>query len=237
MLTVQETIQKSSNIGTVRMAMQMQPREMWELFSAVGYGQKPQINFPGAVTGRLRPYKSWRPIEQATMAYGYGLSASLLQMARAYTAFSNDGEVIPVSMLRQDQHAPGLRVMSPETAREVRKMLQMAAAPGGTGPLAQTIGYSVGGKSGTAHKQEGKGYASNKYRSWFVGMAPIHKPRIIVAVMVDEPGNGVYYGGSVAAPVFSQVVQQTLRMLGVPPDLDVKPQVVAKALPQVHESF
>jgi cell division protein FtsI (penicillin-binding protein 3) len=237
MLTVQETIQKSSNIGTVRMAMQMQPREMWEMFSNVGYGQKPQINFPGAVTGRLRPYKSWRPIEQATMAYGYGLSASLLQMARAYTAFSNDGEVIPVSMLRQEQHAPGLRVMSPETAREVRKMLQMAAAPGGTGPLAQTIGYSVGGKSGTAHKQEGKGYASNKYRSWFVGMAPIHKPRIIVAVMVDEPGNGVYYGGSVAAPVFSQVVQQTLRMLGVPPDLDVKPQVVAKALPQVHESF
>jgi cell division protein FtsI (penicillin-binding protein 3) len=237
MLTVQETIQKSSNIGTVRMAMQMQPREMWELFSNVGYGQKPQINFPGAVTGRLRPYKSWRPIEQATMAYGYGLSASLLQMARAYTAFANDGEVIPVSMLRQEQHAPGLRVMSPETAREVRKMLQMAAAPGGTGPLAQTIGYSVGGKSGTAHKQEGKGYASNKYRSWFVGMAPIHKPRIIVAVMVDEPGNGVYYGGSVAAPVFSQVVQQTLRMLGVPPDLDVKPQVVAKALPQVHESF
>jgi cell division protein FtsI (penicillin-binding protein 3) len=237
MLTVQETIQKSSNIGTVRMAMQMQPREMWELFSAVGYGQKPQINFPGAVTGRLRPYKSWRPIEQATMSYGYGLSASLLQMARAYTAFSNDGEVIPVSMLRQEQHAPGLRVMSAETAREVRKMLQLAAAPGGTGPLAQTIGYSVGGKSGTAHKQEGKGYASNKYRSWFVGMAPIHKPRIIVAVMVDEPGNGVYYGGSVAAPVFSQVVQQTLRMLGVPPDLDVKPQVVAKALPQVHESF
>jgi cell division protein FtsI (penicillin-binding protein 3) len=237
MLTVQETIQKSSNIGTVRMAMQMQPREMWELFSNVGYGQKPQINFPGAVTGRLRPYKSWRPIEQATMSYGYGLSASLLQMARAYTAFANDGEVIPVSMLRQEQHAPGLRVMSPETAREVRKMLQMAAGPGGTGPLAQTIGYSVGGKSGTAHKQEGKGYASNKYRSWFVGMAPIHKPRIIVAVMVDEPGNGVYYGGSVAAPVFSQVVQQTLRMLGVPPDLDVKPQVVAKALPQVQESF
>ena len=237
MLTVQETIQKSSNIGTVRMAMQMQPREMWELFSNVGYGQKPQINFPGAVTGRLRPYKSWRPIEQATMSYGYGLSASLLQMARAYTAFANDGEVIPVSMLRQEQRAPGLRVMSPETAREVRKMLQMAAGPGGTGPLAQTIGYSVGGKSGTAHKQEGKGYASNKYRSWFVGMAPIDKPRIIVAVMVDEPSNGVYYGGSVAAPVFSQVVQQTLRMLGVPPDLDVKPQVVAKALPQVQESF
>ena len=237
MLSVREVIQKSSNIGTVRMAMQMPPRELWELYSSVGYGQKPQISFPGAVTGRLRPYKTWRPIEQATMAYGYGLSASLLQMARAYTTFARDGEVIPVSLLRQEHPVAGIRVLSPETAREIRKMLQLAAAPGGTGPLAQTIGYSVGGKSGTAHKQEGKGYASNKYRSWFVGLAPIDKPRIVVAVMIDEPSNGVYYGGAVAAPVFSQVVQQTLRTMGVAPDLDVKPSVVAKALPAVPESF
>jgi cell division protein FtsI (penicillin-binding protein 3) len=236
-LSVREVIQKSSNIGAVRIAMMMQPRELWELYSNVGYGQKPQINFPGTVTGRLRPYKTWRPIEQATMAYGYGLSASLLQMARAYTVFARDGEVIPVTMLRRDQPVSGLRVISPETAQEVRKMLQMAAGPGGTGPLAQTIGYSVGGKSGTAHKQEGHGYASNKYRSWFVGLAPIDKPRIVVAVMVDEPGNGVYFGGAVAAPVFSQVVQQTLRLMNVPPDLDVKPQVVAKGLPAVPESF
>jgi len=236
-LTAREVIQKSSNIGIVRVAMRMQPRELWELYSNIGYGQKPQINFPGAVTGRLRPYKTWRPIEQATMSYGYGLSASLLQMARAYTTIARDGEVIPVSLLKQDHPAPGLRVFSPETAREVRHMLQLAAGPGGTGPLAQTIGYSVGGKSGTAHKQEGRGYASNKYRSWFVGMAPIDKPRIIVAVMVDEPSNGQYFGGSVAAPVFSQVVQQTLRTMGVPPDLDVKPSVVAKALPAVPESF
>ncbi|OGB03228.1 MAG: cell division protein [Burkholderiales bacterium RIFCSPHIGHO2_12_FULL_69_20] len=237
MLSVREVIQKSSNIGTVRMAMQMPPRELWELYSNVGYGQKPQISFPGAVTGRLRPYKTWRPIEQATMSYGYGLSASLLQMARAYTTFARDGEVIPVSLLRQEHPVAGIRVLSPETAREIRKMLQLAAAPGGTGPLAQTIGYSVGGKSGTAHKQEGKGYASNKYRSWFVGLAPIDKPRIVVAVMIDEPSNGVYYGGAVAAPVFSQVVQQTLRTMGVPPDLDVTPSVVANALPAVPESF
>ena len=157
MLSVREVIQKSSNIGTVRIAMQMQPRELWELYSNVGYGQKPQINFPGAVTGRLRPFKTWRPIEQATMSYGYGLSASLLQMARAYTVFARDGEVIPVSLLKQDHPAAGLRVISPQTAREIRTMLQMAAAPGGTGQLAQTIGYSVGGKSGTARKQEGKG--------------------------------------------------------------------------------
>jgi len=236
-LTAREVIQKSSNIGIVRVAMQMQPRELWELYSNVGYGQKPQLNFPGVVTGRLRPYKTWRPIEQATMAYGYGLSATLMQMARAYTVFARDGEVIPVSLLKQDHPASGVRVLSPETAREVRKMLQMAAGPGGTAPKAQTVGYSVGGKSGTAHKQEGKGYASHKYRSWFVGMAPIDKPRVIVAVMVDEPSNGVYFGGDVAGPVFSQVVQQTLRMMNVPPDLDVKPNVVAKALPAEPESF
>ena len=237
MLTVREVIQKSSNIGTVRISMQMPPRELWELFSSVGYGQKPQISFPGTVTGRLRPYKSWRPIEQATMSYGYGLSASLLQMAHAYTTFARDGEVIPITLLKQQNPVAGVRVLSPETAREIRTMLQMAAGPGGTGQLAQTIGYSVGGKSGTAHKQEGKGYASNKYRSWFVGLAPIANPRIVVAVMIDEPSNGKYYGGAVAAPVFSQVVQQTLRTLGVPPDLDVKTHVVAQKLPDVPESF
>ncbi|WP_157265852.1 peptidoglycan D,D-transpeptidase FtsI family protein [Azohydromonas aeria] len=236
-LTVTEVIQKSSNVGAARLAMQMPPREMWELYSNLGFGQKPQLKFPGAVTGRLRPWKTWKPIEQATMSYGYGLSASLLQIAQAYTAFARDGEVIPVSMFRQDAPPPGTRVFKPQTAQQVRQMLQMAAGPGGTAPLAQTIGYSVGGKSGTAHKQEGRGYASNKYRSWFVGLAPVDKPRVIVAVMVDEPSNGKYYGGAVAAPVFSQVVQQTLRLKGVEPDLDVKSQIVTKAVPAEPESF
>ena len=236
-LTVAQVIQKSSNVGTVKMAMQMQPREMWELFSSVGFGQKPQLNFPGAVTGRLRPYKSWRPIEQATMSYGYGLSTSLFQLARAYSVFARDGELIPISMLRQDGPPVGVRVFTPQTARAVREMLRMAAGPGGTAPKAQAIGYSVGGKTGTAHKQEGKGYATNKFRAWFVGLAPASNPRIVVAVMVDEPSNRVYYGGDVAAPVFSQVVQQTLRMLGVPPDIDVKQQIVTDALPAVQESF
>ncbi|MBL8315925.1 MAG: penicillin-binding protein 2 [Rubrivivax sp.] len=236
-LTVQQVIQKSSNVGAARMAMQMPARELWELFSTIGYGQKPQLDFPGVVTGRLKPYKKWRPVEQATMAYGYGLSASLLQMARAYTPLARDGDVIPVSLMRQEQPVTGVRVFSPTTAAEIRKMLQMAASPGGTGQKAQTIGYSVGGKSGTAHKQEGKGYASNKYRSWFVGMAPISAPRIIVAVMVDEPSNGLHYGGDVAAPVFSQVVQQTLRMMNVAPDLDVKAHISAKSGPAEPESF
>jgi cell division protein FtsI (penicillin-binding protein 3) len=238
-LTVEQVIQKSSNVGAARLAMQMPARELWELFSTVGYGQKPQIDFPGAVTGRLKPYKSWRPVEQATMAYGYGLSASLLQMARAYTCLARvGGDVIPVSLLKQNAPVGGVKVYSAATALEIRKMLQMAAGPGGTAPKAQTVGYSVGGKSGTAHKQEGRGYAANKYRSWFVGMAPISSPRIVVAVMVDEPSKGVYFGGEVAAPVFSQVVQQTLRLLNVAPDLEVTPQIMAgKAVQAERESF
>ena len=239
-ITVREVIQMSSNIGTTKLAMQMQPREMHELFTAIGLGQRPQISFPGAVSGKLRPYKTWRPIEQATMSYGYGLSASLFQLARAYTVFARDGEIIPVSMLRQphDHPVPGIRVFSPSVALELRHMLQAAAGPGGTAPDAQVPGYSIGGKSGTAHKQEGRGYASHKYRSWFVGIAPISNPRIVVAVMVDEPTAGVYYGGKVAGPVFSQVTAQTLRLLGVQPDLDVKSQIVAnqKAV-AVEESF
>lgn len=233
-LTVEGVIQKSSNIGALKIAQKMTPHEMWDTYTALGYGQKPQIQFPGAVTGRLRPWKSWKPVEQATMAYGYGLSASLFQMAHSYTAFAHDGDVIAATILKSSEPAVGVKVFSAQNALAVRKMLQMAAGPGGTGPLAQTIGYSVGGKSGTAHKQVGRGYASKQYRSWFTGMAPIEKPRIIVAVMIDEPSNGQYFGGIVAAPVFSEVVQQTLRMMNVPPDLAVKPLVVTKG---VEESF
>lgn len=239
-IPVREVIKFSSNIGATKLAMQMQPREMHEMFTAIGLGQRPQISFPGAISGKLRPYKTWRPIEQATMSYGYGLSASLFQLARAYTVFARDGEIIPVSMLRQphDHPVPGIRVFKPEVAHELRLMLQAAAGPGGTAPDAQVPGYSIGGKSGTAHKQEGRGYASNKYRSWFVGIAPISKPRIVVAVMVDEPTAGVYYGGKVAGPVFSQVTAQTLRLLGVQPDLDVKSQIVAnKNAVATEESF
>jgi cell division protein FtsI (penicillin-binding protein 3) len=234
MLTVNEIIQKSSNVGTVKMAMQMHPREMWEIYAQAGFGQKPQVPFPGAVTGRLRPYKSWRPIEQATMSYGYGLSASLFQLAQAYTIFARDGELIPVSMVKSEVQATGVRVFSEQNAVAVRKMLEMATGTGGTATLAQTMGYSVGGKTGTARKQEGKGYADKKYRSFFVGLAPVEKPRIVVAVMIDEPTAGQYYGGLVAAPVFSETVQQTLRILGVQPDMNVKPQIVTEI---VEESF
>jgi cell division protein FtsI (penicillin-binding protein 3) len=236
MLTVQQVIQKSSNIGAARLAMRLTPKEQWEKFSSIGLGQKPQINFPGVVTGRLRPYKTWRPIEQATMAYGYGLSASLFQLARAYTVFANDGVLENVSMLRQPAPGPGPRVFKPETVKQINTMLQMVAAPGGTAPKARTLGYSVGGKSGTAYKAEGRGYAQNKYRPWFVGLAPISHPRIVVAVMIDEPTAGLHYGGDVAAPVFSQVVSQTLPLLGVAPDLDVRTQITQVNVVQTPEN-
>ena len=241
-LTVAEVIQKSSNIGAMRMGLMFQPREMWELYAQAGFGQKPQLGFPGTVSGRLRPYKTWRPIEQATMSYGYGLSASLFQIAHAYTVFAHGGEFIPVTLTKSTQigdaaSVSGQRVISAQTAQTMLSMLALVCGPGGTAPKAQTMGYSVGGKSGTAYKQEGKGYAVKKYRSWFVGVAPIKNPRIIVAVMLDEPSNGQWYGGDVAAPVFSDLVQQTLRTLGVQPDLDVKTQIIARNVPAEPESF
>ena len=233
-LTVNEVIQKSSNVGTVKIAMQLKPQEMWEIYTQIGLGQKPKVPFPGVVSGRLRAYKTWRPIEQATMSYGYGLSSSLFQLARAYSVFAREGELVPVTLLKGDENVVGVRVMEANNARAVLNMLHLVTEPGGTAPKAQTMGYSVGGKTGTAHKQEGKGYAEKKYRSFFVGVAPIDSPRIVVAVMIDDPSNGKYFGGDVAAPVFSETVQQSLRMMGVQPDMAVRPMVVADA---VEESF
>jgi cell division protein FtsI (penicillin-binding protein 3) len=225
-LTVNQVIQKSSNVGIVKLAMQTQPKEMWSMFDQVGFGQKPQLTFPGVVSGKLRAYKSWRPIEQATMSYGYGMSCSLFQLAHAYTVFARDGEIIPLTLTKSNERITGSQVFKPANAIAVRHMLNMVTSSGGTAPKAQTIGYSVGGKTGTAHIQEGKGYANKKYRGFFVGMAPIENPRIVVAVMIEEPKNGKYFGGDVAAPVFSETVQQTLRILGVQPDINVKPQIV-----------
>lgn len=234
MLSVAGVIQKSSNVGTVKIAMQMPPRKMWEMYQQVGFGQKPVLPFPGAVSGRLRPYKSWRPIEQATMSFGYGLSVSLFQLAHAYTIFGREGDLVPVTMFKMDEPAMGVPVIEARHARAVRNMLHLVTLPGGTAQKAQAMGYSVGGKTGTAHKVEGNGYAAKKYRGVFAGLAPIDAPRIAVAVMIDEPSNGKYFGGDTAAPVFSQTVQQTLRVLGVEPDMSVTPQVITDA---VEESF
>jgi cell division protein FtsI (penicillin-binding protein 3) len=217
LLTVEQVLQKSSNVGTVKMAMQLPPQKMWEGLTALGFGQPAQIGFPGAVAGRVRPYRSWKPIEQATMSYGHGLSVSLLQMARAYTVFARDGELIPLTLARHDAPAVGVPVYRPQTAQQVLRMLEMAAGPQGTAPAAQIPGYRVGGKTGTAHKNE-NGVYQNKYIASFVGLAPVSDPRVVVAVMVDEPSAGKYYGGLVAAPIFSRITGETLRALRVAPD-------------------
>ncbi|HET6719583.1 MAG TPA: penicillin-binding protein 2 [Rhodocyclaceae bacterium] len=217
-LTVAQVIQKSSNVGAAKIAATLAAQDMWGMFDAVGFGKQPKLGFPGEVGGRLRPWKNWLPIEQATMSYGHGISVSLLQLARAYTVFARDGEVLPISLARTDVPlVAGTPVFSAQTAREVRLMLELAVQDGGTAPKAQIPGYRVAGKTGTAHKLDGGIYA-NKYVSSFVGLAPVSDPRLIVAVMIDEPSGALHYGGDVAAPVFSAVMSGSLRALGILPD-------------------
>jgi cell division protein FtsI (penicillin-binding protein 3) len=229
-LTVSQIIQKSSNVGTAKIALQMQPQEMWEMFTTIGFGQQPKFGFPGAVAGRVRPYKSWRPIEQATMSYGHGISVSLLQLAHAYTIFARDGDLIPLSFQKLSAPPVGQRVITEKTAREMRAMLETATGPEGTAPKAQTPGYRVAGKTGTAYKLVGGRYVS-KYVSSFVGFAPASDPRLIIAVMVDEP-SGAHYGGEVAAPIFSAIAGSALRAMNVGPDSTVTSIIVPATTPQ-----
>ncbi len=217
-LTVAQIIQKSSNIGAAKIALALTSQSLWNIFDRVGFGAMPRSGFPGEVSGKLRSYKTWRPIEQATMSYGHGISVSLIQLARAYTVFATEGKLQPLSLLKLDTPPSGSFVISTATTRAVRSMLELAVEPGGTAPRAQILGYRVAGKTGTAHKLEGGNYAGDRYVSSFVGMAPASAPRLIVAVMLDEPSAGLYYGGVVAAPVFSQVMAGALRILNIPPD-------------------
>jgi len=221
LLSVEEVVSKSSNVGTAKIALELPAQTLWDTYTAAGFGQAPQLGFPGAVAGRLRPAKSWRPIEQATISYGHGVSVSLMQLARAYTAFARDGDMPPLTLLRQDMSPTGVRVMSPETAMAMRRMLEMAVGPEGTAPGARIPGYRVAGKTGTAHKLRNGQYV-REYVASFVGFAPVSDPRIVVAVMIDEP-TGQHYGGIVAAPVFAQITAATLRTLQVAPDGPMEP--------------
>jgi len=216
-LTVSQVIQVSSNVGAAKMALSLEPETFWHSLSEAGFGSQTGSAFPGEASGKLRDYKKWQPIEQANIAFGNGISVNLLQLARAYTVFANDGDLKSVTMLRQETASVGKKVFSQKTAREVRDMLELVVQPGGTAPLAQINGYRVAGKTGTAHKVEG-GHYVNRYVASFVGLAPASNPRLIVAVMVDEPGGDQYYGGQVAAPVFSNVMGSALRLLNVPND-------------------
>ncbi|PKO45901.1 MAG: cell division protein [Betaproteobacteria bacterium HGW-Betaproteobacteria-22] len=236
-LTVAEVIQKSSNVGAVKMALALDSYYLWGVFNQMGFGTKTQVGFPGEVSGRLRDYKTWRPIEQATMSYGHGISVTLLQMARAYTVFANDGELKPVSLIKLKEAPLGTQVFSAKTAREVKDMLELVVAPGGTALRAQVLGYRVAGKTGTTHKLGERGYEKDKYVGSFVGMAPASDPRLIMAVMIDEPTSGEYYGGTVAAPVFSAVMTDALRMLAVPQDAPNNNVVIPAGNNEVQESI
>jgi cell division protein FtsI (penicillin-binding protein 3) len=235
-LTVEQVIQKSSNVGAAKIALALPAESMWAMFDDMGFGAPPRLGFPGEAVGRVRPYRSWRPVEQATMSYGHGIAVSLVQLARAYTVFARDGDLVPLSLLKVDSPPPGKAVVSQRTAAVVRDMLELAVQPGGTAPRARVMGYRVAGKTGTAHKQEHGGYAADKYHSSFVGLAPASRPRLVVAVMIDEPSAGQYFGGMVAAPVFAHVIAGSLRLLGVAPDAPLKPLELPPAALEVRES-
>ena len=222
-LSAAQVIQKSSNVGVAKIALSLPREEMHELFRRVGFGAAPRLGFPGEAAGRLREAKTWRPVEQATMAYGHGISVSLIQLARAYTVFARDGELAPLSLVKTGMPGAGKPVFSAEVARSVREMLEAAVQPGGTAPRARIVGWRVAGKTGTANKQENGAYAANKYVASFVGFAPVSAPRLVIAVMLDEPAAGQHYGGQVAAPVFAQVMQGALRLLGAPHDAPLAP--------------
>lgn len=227
-LTVAEVIQKSSNVGASKIALSLDPKYMWSMFNQMGFGAKTNIGFPGEASGRVRDYKTWRPIEQATMSFGNGISVTLLQLARAYTAFANDGELKPVSLLKLQEAPVGVQVFSARTAHNMKDMLEMVVLPGGTALKAQVLGYRIAGKTGTTHKLGPHGYEKNKYVASFVGIAPASNPRLIMAVMIDEPNiaNDQYYGGVAAAPVFSAVMADTLRLLAIPQDAPYRNVVI-----------
>lgn len=227
-ITVAEIIEMSSNIGTSKIALNMPAQEMWEMFTEVGFGQQPKFGFPGAVAGRVRPYKSWRPIEQATMSYGNGISVSLLQLARGYMMFARDGDTIPLSFQKVTEPPVGRQIIKPKTAREMREMLErVVSGEHGTAKQAQIPGYRAGGKTGTAYKVENGRYAiPRKYIGSFVGMVPMSDPRFIIAVMIDEPTTREHFGGQVAAPTFAAVASNALRALNIPPDSTVTHVVV-----------
>ncbi len=236
LLSVAQIIQKSSNVGTAKIQLRMEPERIGAFYRDLGFGAPPQTGFPGEAKGLLRPPATWKPIEQATMAYGHGISVSLLQLARAYTIFTGEGHLLPLALVKRDSLPIGRPLVSKATAREVSRMMEMAVGPGGTAPRAAVPGYRVAGKTGTAHKAEAGGYAEHKYVSSFVGFGPVSDPRFIVAVMIDEPSGAKYYGGDVSAPVFSSVMGAALRMMSVPPDAPQTLNVQAPAAPAATEA-
>jgi len=211
-------IKKSSNIGASKIALSLEPLDFWSTLTKVGFGQATGSGFPGESSGYLNPYNNWSEVEQATMSFGYGISTTALQLAQAYMPFATDGMMLPVSFLKVTEPVAASRVFSAGVARQVRTMLESVVQKGGTGNRAFIEGYRVAGKTGTVHKTIVGGYSEDRYLSLFAGMAPASNPRLIAVVIIDEPKGDQYYGGLVAAPVFSNVMAGALRLLDIPPD-------------------
>jgi cell division protein FtsI (penicillin-binding protein 3) len=220
-IDVSHIIQYSSNVGVSKIALAIPPKEMWEMFTKCGFGQAPRFGFPGAVAGRVRPYKSWRPIAQANMAFGQGISVSLLQLARSYLPFARNGDIIPLSFTKVTEPPVGQQIFSPRTAAEMRTMLETVVSPHGTAPQAQVAGYRVGGKTGTAERVINGRYSKTDYDGVFAGIAPLSNPRFVIAVMISHPVGAIHTGGGVAAPTFAALAANALRAANVPPDSNV----------------
>jgi cell division protein FtsI (penicillin-binding protein 3) len=217
-IDVTTVLSKSSNVGVTRIAMSLPPERLWETFSRVGFGQSTGSGFPGEAAGLLRDFRNWVPVDHATHSYGYGLSVTPLQLARAYAAIASGGRIRPVSFVRLEQAPEGRQVMSADTAHKLLRMLETVVTADGTGARASVPGYRVAGKTGTAIKAGANGYSAGHYRAAFVGILPASAPQIVMVVSIDEPDAGVYYGGQVAAPVFARVMNGAVRLLDIPPD-------------------
>ena len=226
-MDVGKILQKSSNVGVTKIALNVPPRKFWAFYNNLGFGQPLETGYPGEARGRLSDYHGWNAFEQATLSFGYGVSASSLQLGRAYLSLANDGVIPMVSLVKREQPPESHRIMSVKTAATVRSMLEKVVSKEGTAPLAAVPGYRIAGKTGTSKKAGPRGYSSSAYNAVFAGIAPASNPRLVMVVMIDEPSAGGYYGGVVAAPVFSKVMQEALRLLNVPPDDPVMPIVAS----------
>jgi cell division protein FtsI (penicillin-binding protein 3) len=234
MLTVASVIEKSSNVGATKIALALTKQSMWDMLHRAGFGQLTGIALPGEVGGVLRAPSRWVPVEQAAMSYGYGISVTPLQLARAYGAIANGGVALPLTMIKRETPAEGRTVMSTGVAHELRTMIEAATSSTGTGVRAQVADYRIAGKTGTVRKLTPTGYSEEQYVSWFAGFAPVSNPRLVMIVMVDEPRSGSYYGGDIAAPVFGRVMTGALRLLDIPPDaprLRSPPLIAAQPAP------
>ncbi len=209
---------KSSNVGMARLALALEPRQIWSTLNGLGFGQVTASGFPGESAGQLTNYSHWRSVLITTMSHGYGLSVTPLQLAQGYATLGAWGLRRPVSLVRVDGPVPGERVLDRAVSRALLHLLEAVITPDGTGNLARIPGYRVAGKTGTAWKAEGGGYSQNRYVAVFGGVAPVSNPRLAAVVVIDEPSTGKYHGGDVAAPVFSAILGGALRLMGVPPD-------------------